>query len=96
MTKCNNTIMNVTGFLHIFSILFAIFGTYKQISDLYDEKPYSPWLSISITIMLLFRIPSQICVSMNEKHGWITVIGTIIGAIGYGVVSFLTFKKYND
>ena len=29
--KCNDTLFNITGKLHILSLIIAVFGTYKQI-----------------------------------------------------------------
>ena len=41
--KCNSTIMEYTGYLHVFSLLFAVFGTYKQIEALNENKKNSIW-----------------------------------------------------
>ena len=52
--------MNLTGYLHIFSLVFAVFGTYMQIDALHKNKPNSIWLSLSLCVMLLLKLPNQI------------------------------------
>ena len=46
--------------------------------------------------MLLLRIPSQICVSLTEPHGWLTVVGTLMGASGFATISYMTYKKQQE
>jgi len=94
--KCNKLVMKITGYLHILALGVSILGTYKQIESIKRNVPYSPWLSISLVFMLLLRIPSQICVSLSESHGWFTVIGTLMGATGFSIVAYMTYKKQQE
>ena len=91
--KCNKLMMKITGYLHILAMAASIFGTYKQIESIQNNEPYSPWLALSLVFMLLLRVPSQICVSLTEPHGWLTVIGTLMGASGFGTIAYMTYKK---
>lgn len=91
--KCNSTIIKFTGYLHIVSLLFAIFGTYKQIEALNENKKNSIWLTLSLTFMLLMRIPNQICLSFIHPHGWYNVIGTLLGAMSFAYLTYLTHEK---
>ena len=69
--------MRYTGYLHIVALVVAIYGTYAQIQAVKTGKPFSIYLALSLTLMLLLRIPNQICVSLKESHGWYSVFGTI-------------------
>ena len=91
--KCNDTLFNITGKLHILSLIIAVFGTYKQIESIQNNEPHSIWLSLTLTIMLLLRIPNQICVSFEKFDGWYTVIGTVMGVIGFSYLTYITFEK---
>ena len=91
--KCNSTIMEYTGYLHVFSLLFAVFGTYKQIEALNENKKNSIWLTLSLTLMLLMRIPNQICLSFIHHHGWYNVFGTLMGSLSFAYLTYLTHEK---
>lgn len=88
--KCSSIAMQYSGYLHIFSLIFAIFGTYMQINAMHTNEPNSIWLSLSLCIMLLLRIPNQICVSFIHHHGWYNVIGTVFGSISFAYLTYLT------
>ena len=93
MVKCNNTIFKLSGKLHILSLIIAVLGTYKQIDSIQKNEPHSIWLSLTLTIMLLLRIPNQVCVSFKEFDGWYTVIGTIMGIVGFAYLTLITYEK---
>ena len=38
---------------------------------------------LALSIMCIFRLPNQICVSHEHKDGWLSVIGSIIALIAY-------------
>ena len=78
--RCSNDMMKYTGYLHILALMIAIYGTYRQIDAVKGGEPFSPALSIALTVMLALRIPNQICVALKESHGWYSVIGTVVGA----------------
>lgn len=94
--KCSPFIMNLTGYLHIFSLAFAVFGTYMQIDALHKDKPNSIWLSLSLCIMLLLRIPNQVCLSLIHSHGWYNVIGTLMGSLSFAYLTYLTHLKNSE
>ena len=91
--KCSDSMMKYTGYLHILALAIAIYGTYTQIDSVKSGKAYSPALAIALTVMLLLRIPNQICVALHESHGWYSVVGSALGLIGYIALTVVTFQK---
>jgi len=85
--------MKYTGYLHIVALIIAIYGTYKQIEAVKTGESFSIALSVSLTLMLLLRVPNQICVSMKQPHGWYSVIGTLVGAASFGYLSFVEYSQ---
>ena len=67
--KCSDSMMKYTGYLHILALMVAIYGTYSQIDSVKNGEPFSPNLAIALTVMLLLRIPNQICVAQRVFHG---------------------------
>jgi hypothetical protein len=90
--KCSQKMMEYTGYLHIIAVVVAIYGTMHQIDAVKNKSPYSPYLSLALTTMLLLRIPNQICVATKEYHGWYSVIGTIVGATSFGYLAYVEYK----
>ena len=90
---CSSMMMNYTGYLHILALIIAIYGTMQQIDAVKTGKPYSTALSISLTLMLLLRVPNQICVAMHESHGWYSVMGTVVGAASFGYLAFVEYHQ---
>jgi len=91
MVKCSDAMMKNTGYLHIIALAVAIWGTMKQIEDVKADKPTSIWLSLSLALMLILRIPNQICVATRETHGWYSVLGTVMGSLSF---LYLTYETY--
>ena len=89
--KCSESMMKYTGYLHILALAVAIYGTYHQVDAVQNNKPFSPALAVALTVMLLLRVPNQICVATREFHGWYSVFGTIMGAAGF---AFLGYTEY--
>jgi hypothetical protein len=88
--------MRYTGYLHIVALVVALYGTYAQIDAVKTGKPFSMALALSLTVMLLLRIPNQICVALQESHGWYSVLGTVMGAAGFGLLTYETYKKSEE
>jgi hypothetical protein len=94
MKKCSNDIMRRTGYLHILSLIITAIGSFLQIKSLINNEPTSIYLSLSLVLFLLLRIPNQICVAINVgRHGWYTVIGSLFGVISFSVITYLEHKK---
>ena len=91
--KCSERMMRNTGYLHVVALVVAIYGTYAQFDAVKTGKPFSMALALSLTVMLLLRIPNQICVSLRESHGWYSVFGTVMGALGFGLLAYETYLK---
>ncbi len=94
--KCSEKMMRYTGYLHIVALVVAIYGTYAQIDAVKTGKPFSIALALSLTVMLLLRIPNQMCVALSESHGWYSVFGTVMGAAGFGLLAYETYKKSQE
>lgn len=92
MKICSPTMMKNTGHLHILALIVAIYGTSMQIDDVKQGKGTSAKLAIALTVMLVLRIPNQICVALQQKHGWYSVVGTVIGA---GSFAYLAYMENN-
>jgi hypothetical protein len=71
-------------YLHVIALIIAIYGTHQQIDAVKTGNPFSTALSMSLTAMLLLRVPNQICVAMLEPHGWYSVMRTLVGATSFG------------
>ena len=91
--KCSSNMMKYTGYLHILALVVAIAGTYYQVDAVQTGKPFSPYLAIALTVMLLLRIPNQICVATKEFHGWYSVVGTLSGAIGFAYLGYIEYQE---
>jgi len=91
--KCSDSMMKYTGYLHILALAVAIYGTYTQIDSVKSGQAYSPALAIALTVMLLLRIPNQICVAQRVFHGWYSVIGTIMGAASFAYLGYIEYQK---
>lgn len=91
--KCSPLLMKSTGYLHVIALIVAIYGTYQQIDAVKTGKPFSTALSMSLTAMLLLRVPNQICVAMLEPHGWYSVMGTLVGATSFGYLAFVEYQQ---
>ena len=88
---CSPTMMKYTGYLHIIALIVAIYGTIHQVEAVRKGEPYSPALSIALTIMLALRIPNQVCVAQKIAHGWYSVIGTVVGASGFAYLAYIEY-----
>ena len=91
--KCSKSVMKYTGYLHIIALVVAIYGTFHQIDAVRNDKPFSPILSLSLTVMLLLRVPNQICVALKEPEGWYSVVGTLVGAASFGYLGYETYLQ---
>jgi len=94
--RCSNDMMKYTGYLHILALMIAIYGTYRQIDAVKGGEPFSPALSIALTVMLALRIPNQICVALKESHGWYSVIGTVVGAASFGYLALVEKQQAEE
>ena len=91
--KCSPKMMRYTGYLHILALCVAIYGTFHQIDAVTSGKPFSPALAVALTVMLVLRIPNQVCVAFKESHGWYSVIGTVVGAFSFAYLGYTEYKQ---
>ena len=91
--KCSQGLMKYTGYLHVIALIIAIYGTYTQIDSVKSGQAYSPALAIALTVMLLLRIPNQICVAQRVFHGWYSVVGTLMGAASFAYLGYIEYEE---
>ena len=90
---CSKLTQKTTGIVHIIALVVTFAGMIFQISSVNSGNPYALWLPISLAVMMLLRIPNQICVALRESHGWYSVIGSALGLVGYIALTVVTFQK---
>ena len=55
------------------------------------------WVALTFFFSIIFTfIPNQICVALQESHGWYSVLGTVMGAAGFGLLAYETYKKSKE
>ena len=89
---CSLRMMKLTGSLHVIALMVTMFGTYKQIESINAGEPASLALSLSLMMMMLLRVPNQICVALESSHGWLSVVGSILGAMAFGILTYYNYK----
>ena len=97
--KCSSKIMKITGIFHILAIMAALIGTGYQFYFVKTHQALSYSLPLSLSVMMLLRIPNQICVARKESHGWLSVTGSVIAMITYialSVVIYQESQKYEE
>jgi hypothetical protein len=90
---CSKLTQKTTGIVHVIALVITFAGMAFQIYSVNSGNPYALWLPISLAIMMLLRIPNQICVALHESHGWYSVVGSSLGLIGYIALTIVTFQK---
>ena len=100
MTRdCSPKVMKITGVFHFFAIMAALIGTGFQFYNVKTHKALSYSLPLGLAIMMLLRIPNQVCVAWREPHGWFSVVGSAIAMITYIALTIVTHhesKKYEE
>jgi len=86
--QCSEKLIDKTKYLHIIALIIGSIGGILQIYSSYKKIPYGIYLSVSIVIMLILRLPNQICVALIEDDGWLSVIGTFIGIISMSILTY--------
>ena len=83
MKQCSPKIFKLSHYFHIIAIIVIIIGTSINMYASLNHKYTGFWLPLALSIMCIFRLPNQICVSYIHKDGWLSVIGSIIALIAY-------------
>ena len=91
--KCTKSGFKITGVLHVLALLVTFIGMGFQFYSVANDQPYAIWLPLTLCIMMLMRIPNQICVALENSHGWFSVMGSIFGLSGYIALTVVTFSK---
>lgn len=79
--------------------MVVIAGTSYNMYAASNNKETGLWLPLALAIMIILRLPNQICVAKNERDGWLSVFGSTMGLISYiaTVIIILHYnKKKND
>ena len=91
--KCSSKVMKITGIFHILAIMAALIGTGYQFYFVKTHKALSYSLPLSLAVMMLLRIPNQVCVARKESHGWLSVTGSVIAMITYIALSIVIYQE---
>ena len=96
--SCSKKEFKITRYLHIFSIIVIIVGTSYNIYAASHKKETGLWLPLALAIMIILRLPNQICVAHNETDGWLSVTGSTLGLISYiaTVIIILHYQNKKD
>lgn len=90
---CSSLVYQITGTLHALALVVSFVGMIMQIHSVQSNQPFSIWLPLSLAIMMVLRIPNQICTSLKDSHGWMSVVGTLLAILGYSVLVIQTHNK---
>ena len=93
---CSNTLYTVSGVFHGITILIALICSYIIVHNISKNKPSGPLIPIIFIIILLFRLPNQICVAFDDSHGWFSVATTIVSILTFIGVTIIIFYKKNS
>lgn len=88
---CKNMTFKITGALHFISLFISLVGVSLQIRSVQKDEPFSLWLPLSLAIVMILRVPNQICLAFTHRNAWLSVIGTSMAFIGY---IYLTYENY--
>ena len=81
--RCTNKIFQISRYFHILAIIVIMVGTGINMYASFNHKYTGFWLPLALAIMILLRLPNQICVAHEHSDGWLSVIGSVIGMIGF-------------
>ena len=83
MKSCSPKIFKFTRYFHVLAIIVIVIGTGINMYASLNHQYTGFWLPLALSIMCIFRLPNQICVSHEHKDGWLSVIGSVIALIAY-------------
>ena len=81
--RCSEKEFKITRWFHIFSIIVIIVGTSYNMYAASTKKDTGLWLPLALAIMIILRLPNQMCVANESRDGWLSVIGSVLGLISY-------------
>lgn len=90
---CSKLTFKITATLHILSLITALIGMFMQVQSIKNNEPYSLWLPSSLAVVMLLRLPSQICVSSTQAYGWLSVVGSLFATAGYIYIAYISHNK---
>ena len=99
MSKCSKQVFTITRYLHILSIIVIIIGTILNAYASFEHTYTGLWLPIALAIMIVLRLPNQVCVAHEHRDGWLSVVGSVAGMIGYiatVIIIAYTYHKGKD
>ena len=93
--SCSKREFKITRYFHIFSIMVIVAGTSYNMYAAANKKETGITLPLALASMIILRLPNQICVAHNEKDGWLSVTGSVLGLISYiaTVIIILHFQN---
>lgn len=77
--KCSDKMYNLMGILSSFSIFVTLYAIYIQGYNIKSKKKKMMAIfPLLLSITLLLKLPTQICIALEHKEGWYSVIGISI------------------
>ena len=95
-SKCTPKVFKITRYFHIFSIFVIIAGTAFNMYASFNHKYSGLWLPVALAVMILFRLPNQVCVAHEHSDGWLSVTGSVIGMLGYIATVIIIVYTYHS
>jgi len=94
--SCTPKVFKITRYFHIFAILVIIAGTAFNMYASLNHKYSGLWLPVALAVMILFRLPNQVCVAHQHTDGWLSVIGSVIAMLGYIATVIIIVYTYHS
>jgi cell division protein FtsW (lipid II flippase) len=94
--KCSPLVKKIVRIIHFSTFLVFIIGAYLEVRSIQEDQKWSIYLPLVLLLMVAMTIPSQICVGLNDKDGWLSVGGSVISLCSYIVIIVLTIKKKKE
>ena len=91
--NCSKDIYKIAGCLSAISILVILYGIYIQGYNIkYKGNRIVLIFPIMLVITLLLRLPTQLCIALDNDEGWYSVLGIFIKLCSLIYLAYLTNK----
>lgn len=91
--NCSKDIYKIAGCLSAISIFVILYGIYIQGYNIkYKGNRIVLIFPIMLVITLLLRLPTQLCIALDNDEGWYSVLGIFIKLCSLIYLAYLTNK----
>lgn len=91
--NCSKDIYKIAGCLSTISIFVILYGIYIQGYNIkYKGNRLVLIFPIMLAITLLLRLPTQLCIALDNDEGWYSVVGILIKLCSLIYLAYLTNK----